>query len=179
MLIGDQGRLGNDNFFLRGAALEIDPHQLTVDQAVLRIGYCGPDGDGVGRLIHGHVDEVYLTHLVVDRSIRKSNSCLDALDIGRWAALRSTQEFTLAHRENHIHRILADYCREDTALGADDIALRQRRAPDLAGNRRNNVSVAEIDLRCPQIGLIGQHLPLLRSLQRNGFVQFLFGGHAL
>ena len=45
--------------------------------------------------------------------------------------------------------------------------------PDLAGNWRNDVGIAEIDLRRLQVGLIGHDGPLALALGCNSFVQLL------
>src|SRR6188472_730563 len=171
LLVGDQRSLWNQDLFIRGIALQIDPHQLAVDQPTVRIWDDSAHDDGVGRTIDRHVDEIDLAHLIVDRSVGKSNLDLDVLDVGRTFTLRGPQEFALAHRKGHIHRILADDGGEDTAVGPDDIALGQRRAPDLPGNRRDDVGVAEIDLGGLQVGLIGHDGALGLALRCDGFVQ--------
>jgi hypothetical protein len=123
--------------------------------------------------------KIDLTQLVVQRSVGESDLCLDAFDIGRTAGLSCAQEFALAHRERHIHGIQADDRREDAAVRTDDVALGQGRSPDLAGDRRNDVGVAQIDLRRLQVRLICHDGPLRFPLRRDGFVQLLARAYVL
>jgi hypothetical protein len=95
------------------------------------------------------------------------------------AGLSSTQEFALAHRERHIHGVLADDGREDAAVRTDDVALGQSGASDLAGDRGNDVGVAEVDLRRLQVRLIGHDGALRFPLRRDGFVQRLTRAYVL
>ena len=97
---------------------------------------------------------------------------LDALDVGPLAGLGGSQEVALAHREGHVHRILADDPGKNAAFGADHVAFGQAGAPDLAGDGRRNVGVAEIDLRGFQVAIIGHDGPLRFSLLGDDFIQF-------
>src|SRR6516165_10241492 len=47
-LVGDQRSLRNDDLFIGLAALDIDLHQLAVDQVTVGIGYRGTDSHRVG-----------------------------------------------------------------------------------------------------------------------------------
>ncbi len=152
---------------------------MAIDQATIGVRHGGAGDDGIGGAIDRHIDEIDLAHLVVNRPIRKSNPYLDAFEVGRSAGLSSLQEFALAHREGDIHRILADDRREDATVGADDITLGQSGAADLAGNRRDDVGVAKVDLRRLQVAFIGHDGALRHSFGRNGFVPCLFRGDVL
>ena len=93
------------------------------------------------------------------------------------AAARRNSRWLTGKR--HIHRILADDGGQDAAVGADNVALRQAGTPDLAGDRRNDVGVAQIDLRRLQVGLIGRDGSLRLSLRGDSFVQRLAGANVL
>src|SRR5256886_7139103 len=169
-LVGDQRRLGNHDLFLGSAALQIDPHQLAVDEPTIRVRHGGAGDDRIGRTIDRHIDEIDLAELVVNGSIRKSNLDLDVLDVG-WLTALSLQEFALAHRERDIHRILADDCGEDAAVAANDTTFGHGGARHVGGNRCGNLGITQIDLRGRQVGLAGHDRPLRSSLRPDGLVQ--------
>src|SRR3984893_185433 len=145
-LIGDQGRLGHHHFFFWCAAFKPDPHQLPVDQQSFRVRHRGAHQHRIGGAVDLHVDEVDFAQLVVGRSVGKSNSDLDALDVRHSVGLLGLKNVALAHRETDIHRVLADNDGQRAAVGTDDIPLGDVGAADLAGYRCRNVGVAEIDL---------------------------------
>src|SRR3984893_937882 len=144
LLIGDQGSLGDDHLLFRRAALEADSDQLPVDEAVGGIGKAGAHKHGIRAAIHRNVHEIDLAQLVVDRTIGKAKPNFYAADIDLLTFLLGAQELALAHRERHIHWILADDHGQRPALWTDHIALRDIGSSDLPGNRRHDVGVAEI-----------------------------------
>ena len=77
------------------------------------------------------------------------------LDLACPCSLRP-QKIALADREGDIHRILADDGRQHAAVRTNHIALCEAGLADLAGDRRNNIGVAEIDLRGFEAGLVLQ-----------------------
>src|SRR4051794_16217307 len=56
LLIGNQSGLWHDDLFLRRPGLEIDRHQLTIDQLPRGIRENGSDLHRIRRLVHGDVD---------------------------------------------------------------------------------------------------------------------------
>src|SRR6516225_1485262 len=76
------------------------------------------------------------------------------------------QKITLAHRESHIHRILADDEREVAAFRADDVSRRQIGFADFPGDGRYDIGVAQIAVRIIQFCLIRHYIacgPLVLS----------------
>ena len=58
-LIGDQRRLWDHDLLLGGAALDIDAHQLAVDQKTIRVwALWRATSNGIGRAIDRDVDEI-------------------------------------------------------------------------------------------------------------------------
>src|SRR4051794_28738853 len=158
LLIGNQSGLWHDDLFLRCPGLESDRYQLTVDQLLRGIGENGPDLHRIGRLVHGDIDEVDLPYGLVTRSVGKAQHHLYAGDVRRVRVLPRLHQRALAHWEQNVHRVLADDRRQRAALRGDDIALRDHCAADLAGDRRDDIGIAEIDLRRFQVGLVDQDL---------------------
>src|ERR1700726_105305 len=76
-LIGDQGRLRDDQHLLGGAAFERYPYQLAIGQSAGRIGKSGAHQHGIGGAIDRHVDEIDLAGLVVGRAVGKTKPGLD------------------------------------------------------------------------------------------------------
>src|SRR5215831_628640 len=154
LLISDERRLWNQHSFLGLTAFEIYRHQLPIDENALWIGENGTNLHGVRGAIHRYIDKVDLTQLVIGRAIGKTQPDLDTGNALDAASLLGLHELALAHRKEHIHRILTDDRRQRSALGAHDIALSDRRAADLSSDRRENLGIAQVDLRSVEIGLI-------------------------
>ena len=159
--------------FFRSADFEQDPHQLVGDETSGRIWKAGPHEHRVGAAIHRNVDEIDLTRLVINRPIGVPDSDVDVLGVDGMATLLGAKEIALAHREGHIHRILTDNHRQSATVRTHDIALRYVCASDLTGNRRDDLSVTEIDLRREQVGFVGHDGPLCLTLGGDGFVEGL------
>ena len=64
------------------------------------------------------------------------------------------------YRKRHVHRVLTYDNGQYPAIWTDDIAFRNVRFANLAGNRRGNLCIAKIDLRRFEIGLVSDHLSL-------------------
>ncbi len=129
--------------------------QLAVDQDAVRIGHRGADQHRVGGAIDRYVDEIDRAFLFVGRPVGKTDLDLDAIGVAEFSGQLRLQQFALADRKRHIHRILADDGREHAAVRADDVAGRDIGFADLAVDRRRDIGIAEIDVRRVQIGLIG------------------------
>src|SRR5262249_59323843 len=56
-LVGDERGLRDDHLLVRGAALEIDPHQLAIDQLTVGVRDGRAGDDGVGGTIYRYIDE--------------------------------------------------------------------------------------------------------------------------
>ena len=108
--------------------------------------------------------------MVVERSVGKSNSDFDALDVDLNAADMRPQKFALAYREGHVHRVLANDQGERTAVGADDIACGNIGSADFAGNWRDDIGVAKIDVRSIEIGLVSKYRTLGLLVRRKRLV---------
>ncbi len=106
--------------------------------------------------IDGNVDKVDLAGVLVGAAVGKQQRRLDARDVDALAGLLGAQEFALADRKGHIHRILADDDGQRPALRTYNVALRDVGLANLARNRRNDFGIAEIDLGGLQIGLVDQ-----------------------
>src|SRR6476659_3824171 len=72
-LVGDERSLGDDDLLVGGATLEIDPHQLPVDQPTVGVRNHRAGDDGIGSTIYRHIDEIDLAHVVVNCPIRETN----------------------------------------------------------------------------------------------------------
>ena len=83
LLVGDQGRPAAPRPAPRGPGLEIDRHQLAVDQLARGVRENGPDLHGVRRPVHRDVDEIDLAHRAVGRAVGKAQPHLYAGDVGR------------------------------------------------------------------------------------------------
>ena len=92
--------------------------------------------------------------------MRTSSACSRAL---RSVLLLHLQELALADREGHIHRVPADDHGQRAAVRADDVALGQLGAADLAGDRRGDLGVAEVDVGGLQVGIGDDDLALRAS----------------
>ena len=68
-------------------------------------------------------------------------------------AAAQVERGALRHREQHVHRVLADDRRQRAAGRRDDIAFGDRGAADLAVDRRADLGVAEVDLGGLQLRL--------------------------
>jgi len=66
------------------------------------------------------------------------------------------RDVSLAHRKQHIHRVLTDDRGQRSALWADHITFGDIGPTDLARDRRYNIGVAKIDICRVQFGL-GNH----------------------
>ena len=116
--------------------------------AARRIGDARPQQDGVGGGGHGRLDIVDLAVLVVHRSVRQAQ--LDHHRVGAalvGVALLQLGQRPGCHRKQHIHRILADDRCQRSRAGRDDVADGDAGPADLAGNRRADLGVIQIDLR--------------------------------
>src|SRR6476619_7315497 len=167
-LVGYQRRLRYYDLLLRSSDFNNDSHQLSIDQSSVRIRHGRPRGNRVGRAINGHIDKIYFANLVVDCAVRKAQLDLQTLDVDPFAGLPDVQKFTLTDGTGHIHWILAPNCRQHARARAYSVAFRDVGAADFSRNRGDDVCVAEIDLRCLQIGFCFQNccLSLLIGRQR-------------
>src|SRR5262245_4951738 len=76
-LVGDERGLRDDHLLVGRAALEIDPHQLAINQLTVGVRDGRAGDDGVGGTIYRYIDEVDLANLVVKRHVGKSHLDLD------------------------------------------------------------------------------------------------------
>src|SRR5262249_26348723 len=155
LLIGDQRRLGHHDLFRGGARFDGDTHQLPVDERAGRVGKGGADEHRIGGAIDAHVDEIDPTCLVVKRVVGEPQPHIDPGDVDLVAAFARAQEIALAHGKADVHRVLADDRRQNPALRTYDVALGHVGLADLAGDRRVDFGVAEVDLRRGEIRLVG------------------------
>ena len=119
LLIGNKRRLRNHYLLLRVAKFEFEADKLPIDECTRRIWESGARQDGVGAAIDAHIDEVDAAFLLVRRAVGKSKVRLDAADVDFPCCRLRAQEFPLADREGHVHRILADDDRKGAARRAD------------------------------------------------------------
>ena len=95
--------------------------------------------------------------MFVRAAVGKLQCHLDAGDVDAVVpGFLGAQEFALADRKGHVHRILTDDDGQRPALRSDDVAFCYICPADLAGNRRNDLGITEVDLGSLQIGFIDE-----------------------
>jgi hypothetical protein len=86
---------------------------------------------------------------------RRHEAGIDLLQRGFALVLDHADDIALAHREDNADRIELHDARERAGVGPDYIAFGEVRAPDPAGDRRDDAGVAEIELGGAHAGLGG------------------------
>ncbi len=81
LLIGDQRALRDDDLLVWLAAFKGHADELAIHQCRVRIGKGRAQHHGVSGAVHGHVNEVDLSGLIVDRVISETQPNLDIADV--------------------------------------------------------------------------------------------------
>ena len=113
-----------------------------------RVGDAGPQHERVGAGGDRGIDIVEPAGLAVEAALRQSEPDLDRIEpalVGIMVA--QVQHRADRDRKQHVHRVLADDGDQRAGAGADHVAHGQRGAADLAGDRRVDLGVVQVDLR--------------------------------
>src|SRR5437868_1715556 len=133
---------------LRGGKLDLDRHELAVDQQQLWIGYDRAGDDGVGLGANLDVQEVDYPRLDIGTAVGELQPHLDrgSIEAGLLGLLAERQQLALTDRKGCVYRVAADQGRERAAGWADVISNRIDGVTDLPGDGRIDIRVAQIDL---------------------------------
>ena len=149
-LVDGDGGLRDHHDLVAALLFDDDANRLAAGENVVGIGEHRPDRLTVGSRIDLDIEKIDAALLAVERAVGQSDA---GPHLAGHLGVAGFEHLALRHGEEHLHRVVLHHGREHAGIRPDQIARRDRRPPDPAGDRRLDFGVGELDLRVAQVRL--------------------------